>query len=298
MARLHTLPPTEQIYQSHVPARYIGYSIEKYFVSRFSYQSEQEWRAEILKGRITVNGVIATPGETLKEHDKIVTRAGLRAEPPANRQLEVIFENRHLRIFNKSAPIPVHPSGRYFQNSMTQLLKKVYPDEVPRPIQRLDLGTTGVIVFARTRSAAAFLMHQFKGKNIYKEYLAIVEGTPKEKKFCIDTPIGKTNGSKRGVGWGLTGAKPAVTEVQWLSACQGRSLLKVIPLSGRTNQIRVHLASLGLPIMNDRVYGREENSDLPIGLHAHRIRFNCFDDSLDVTARTPAHFHAFQDGKS
>jgi 23S rRNA pseudouridine1911/1915/1917 synthase len=183
MARLHTLPPTEQVYTSNVPARYIGYSIEKYFASRFSYQSKEEWMAEIRAGKITVNGAGATPGMILCEHDEIVTHAGVRVEPPANRQLEVIFENKHLRIFNKSAPIPVHPSGRYFQNSMTELLKEAYPDEVPRPIQRLDLGTTGVIVFARTRSAAAFLMLQFKGKNIYKEYRAIVEGTPGQKKF-------------------------------------------------------------------------------------------------------------------
>jgi 23S rRNA pseudouridine1911/1915/1917 synthase len=297
MARLHTLPPTEQVYQSHVPARYIGYSIEKYFVSRFGYQSEQEWVAEIRAGRITVNGVTATLGLTLREHDKIITRAGLRAEPPANRQLEVIFENRHLRIFNKAAPIPVHPSGRYFQNSMTELLKEAYPDEVPRPIQRLDLGTTGVIVFARTRQTAAFLMHQFKGKSIYKEYLALVEGTPRQKKFFIDTPIGKIKGSKRGVGADVIGAKLARTEVQWLSSHNGRSFLQVIPHSGRTNQIRVHLASLGLPIVNDRIYGQEENSNLPIGLHAHRIRFNCFDNLLDVTARTPAHFHPLQDGE-
>ncbi len=298
MARLHTLPPTEQVYQSHVPARYIGCSIEKYFVSRFSYQSEKEWVAEIRAGRITVNDRIATPGMVLSEHDKIVTRAGLRTEPPANRRLEIIFENRHLRIFNKAAPIPVHPSGRYFQNSMTELLKDVYPDEVPRPIQRLDLGTTGVIVFARSRKAAAFLMHQFKGKNIYKEYLALVEGTPRQKKFSIETPIGKIKGAKRGVGADLIGAKPAVTEVEWLSAQNGRSLLKVIPHSGRTNQIRVHLASLGLPIMNDRVYGQEENANLPIGLHAHRIRFNCFDDQLDVTAAPPKLFSCQRTGTS
>jgi 23S rRNA pseudouridine1911/1915/1917 synthase len=297
MTRLHTLPPTEQVYKSHVPAKYIGYSIEKYFISRFGYQSEKQWMAQILEGRITVNGVTAIPGVTLCEHDKIVTRAGFRVEPPANRQLEIVFEDRHLRIFNKAAPIPVHPSGRYFQNSMTELLKEVYPDEVPRPIQRLDLGTTGVIVFARTRQAAAFLMAQFKNKNIYKEYLAIVEGAPDQKKFTIDTPIGKLKGSKRGVGADLMGAKSALTEVHWLSTHQGRSLLKVIPHSGRTNQIRVHLASLGLPIMNDRIYGQEENADLPLGLHAHRIRFKYFDNWLDVTAAAPAHFHPLQDGE-
>jgi len=296
MTRLHTLPPTEQVYQSHVPAKYIGYSIEKYFISRFRYQSGQEWMALIRAGKITVNGQTATPGVTLREHDKIVTRAGLRAEPPANRRLEVLYEDRQVRIFNKSAPIPVHPSGRYFQNSMTELLKEIYPDEVPRPVQRLDLGTTGVIVFARTRQAAAFLMDQFKGKTIHKEYLAVVEGIPRRKKFTIDIPIGKIKGSKRGVGAGLTGSKPAVTEVQWLSARKGRSLLKVIPRSGRTNQIRVHLASCGLPIMNDRIYGQEENANLPIGLHAHRIRFKCFDNLLDVTAAEPAHFHSFRNG--
>ena len=117
--------------------------------------------ASILEGKITVNGQTVVPGLILHEHDKIVTHAGLRTEPPANRKLEVIYEDRHLRVFNKSAPIPVHPSGRYFHNSMTERLKEVYPDEVPRPIQRLDLGTTGVIVFARTCEAAAFLMDQF-----------------------------------------------------------------------------------------------------------------------------------------
>ena len=122
-----------------------------------------------------------------------------------------------------------------------------------------------------------------------------MEGTPHLKKFVIDTPIGKLKGSKRGVGADVIGAKPAVTEVQWLSAHKGRSLLKVVPRSGRTNQIRVHLASNGLPIMNDRIYGQEENADLPIGLHAHRIHFKCFDNLLDVTAAEPTHFHSFRD---
>ena len=297
MARLHILPPTEQIYRSSVPARYNGYPIEKYFVSRFNYQSEQEWIAQIRAGRITLNGRATQPGTVIREQDEIVTWAGMRTEPPANRQLEVIYEDRHLRIFNKSAPIPVHPSGRYFQNSMTELLKEVYPDEIPRPVQRLDVGTTGVIVFARTRQAAADLMDQFKGKYIIKEYLAIVEGIPSQKKFTINIPIGRLDGSKRGVGMDLIGAKPAVTEVELLSTCKNRSLLKVIPLSGRTNQIRVHLASLALPVMNDRIYGQENNSNLPLGLHAHRMRFKCFDNLLDVTAAQPAYFCSFRDGE-
>jgi RluA family pseudouridine synthase len=295
MARLHTFPPSEQIYKSHVPPRYNGYPIEKYFVDRFSYQTEQQWIAEIHAGRITVNGQTAIPGAVLREQDQIVTRAGMRTEPAANRQLEVLYQDQHLRIFNKAAPIPVHPSGRYFKNSMTELLKEVYPDETPRPVQRLDVGTTGVIVFARTRQAAGFLMHQFKSKTVSKEYLAIVEGIPEQRKFTINTPIGRLDGSKRGVGEALAGSKPAETEVEWLRSCEGRSLLKVVPLSGRTNQIRVHLASLRLPIVNDEVYGDGRQTDFPFSLHAHRMCFNYFDLSMDVSAACPEHFHSFFD---
>ncbi|MDA0691691.1 MAG: RluA family pseudouridine synthase [Nitrospinae bacterium] len=295
MTRLHTFPPSEQIYTSHVPAKYDGYPVEKYFVSRFSYQTEQQWIAEIRAGKITVNGKTVLPGAVLREQDQIITRAGMRTEPAANRNLEVLYLDRHLRIFNKAAPIPVHPSGRYFKNSMTELLKEVYPEETPRPVQRLDVGTTGVIVFARTRQAAGFLMHEFKGKTVLKEYMAIVEGIPAQKKFTIDAPIGRLDGSKRGVGETLAGSKPAETEVEWVRSFQGRSLLKVLPLSGRTNQIRVHLASRGLPIVNDEIYGNGKPTDLPFSLHAHRMRFKCFDLSIDATAACPDHFHSYFD---
>lgn len=293
MAHLHTPPPSEQVYQSHVPPEYDGFPVEKYFVSRFSYQTERQWTEQIRQGRITVNGLTVQPGAVLREQDKIVTRAGVRTEPPANRRLEVIYQDRHLRIFNKAAPIPVHPSGRYFKNSMTELLKEVYPDEVPRPTQRLDAGTTGVIAFARTRQTAAFLMHQFQGKAVFKEYLAIVEGIPAQKKFSVDAPIGRLDGSRRGVGEALAGSKTAHTQFEWMSSLEGRSLMKVIPLSGRTNQIRVHLASCGLPIVSDLVYGDPRPCDLPFSLHAHRIRFKYFDRSIDVTAACPAQFHRF-----
>ena len=293
MARLHILPPTEQIYKSCVPPRYDGVPIEKYFVSRFSYQTEQEWVRQIQAGRILLNGKPALLGEVVREQDEIVTRAGLRTEPPANRQLTVIYLDKHLRIFNKAAPIPVHPSGRYFKNSMTELLKEVYPEEIPRPVQRLDVGTTGAIVFARTRQAAGFLMHQFQGKTIFKEYRTLVEGIPSQKKFTIDAPIGRVKGAKRGVGEDVADAKPSRTEVECLSSFGGRSLLKVVPRSGRTNQIRVHLASVGLPIVSDSIYGEGKTADLPFSLHAYRIRFRCFDKLIEVTAACPEHYGSF-----
>jgi RluA family pseudouridine synthase len=281
---------SQQIYKSSPSPQYCGLSIEEYFSSRFTYQSKQDWITQIENGDISVNGVTAQTGYILKEGDWIITRAGVRQEPPANRKLEVIYQDSHIRVFNKPAPIPVHPSGRYFQNSMTEVLKQWYPEEIPRPVQRLDATTTGVIVFARTREAAGSLMNEFKNHRIKKEYLALVEGKPKTKNFCIDAPIGILKGSQRGVGDEIKNPKSAKTEVQCLATKNGQSLLKVSPLSGRTNQIRVHLSSYGLPVYNDMVYGKGSEGNYQYGLHALSLEFQYFDRTMEFKVAPPAHF--------
>jgi len=225
MNRLHTLPPTEQIYRSHVPPQYDSFPIEKYFATRFSYQDEEEWSRQIRAGKIIINGKVGLIGQKLRASDLAITNAGFRIEPAADRTLNVIYEDKNIRAFNKSAPIPVHPCGRYFKNSMTEVLKDVYPDEVPRPIQRLDVTTTGVIVFARTQKVAAFLMQEFQQNRVEKEYFALVEGVPRLKKFTIDKPIGKLAASKRVVWEEIPGSQPARTDVEWITSINGRSLL-------------------------------------------------------------------------
>ena len=289
---LYQPPPSQQIYESSPSTQYCGFLIEEYFARRFPYQSKKDWIAQVKKGDILINGLVARTGYVLKEGDRIITHAGLRQEPPANRNLRVVYEDSHIRVFNKPAPIPVHPSGRYFQNSMTEILRQLYPKEIPRPVQRLDVITTGVIIFARTREAAAFLMNEFKSHRIKKEYLALVEGEPEAKQFCIDAPIGILNGSHRGVGDQVNKAKPAKTEVQWLASKNGLSLLKVNPLSGRTNQIRVHLSSCGLPIYNDPVYGHGNAENYLYGLHAWNIEFKFFDRVMEFKVKPPSHFQS------
>ena len=293
MTRLHTLPPTEQIYRSHVPPQYDGFSIEKYFAARFSYQDEEEWSRQIVAGKIIVNDKVALIGQKLRTSDLTVTNAGFRVEPAADRTLNVIYEDKEIRAFNKRAPIPVHPCGRYFKNSMTEILKQVYLDELPRPIQRLDVTTTGVIVFARTQKAAAFLMQEFQQNRVEKEYFALVEGVPQSKQFTIDRPIGKLTASKRAVGKEIPGSQSARTDVEWLTSIDDLSLLRVIPRSGRTNQIRVHLASVGLPIYNDSVYGHGKVSDQEFNLHHRRMQFQCFDEKIQLTATCPPHFQPY-----
>ncbi len=290
---LHQPPASQQVYKSTIPSKYHGFAVEQYFATRFTYQTREAWIAQILNGDILLNGEKAQPGRILHEGDRVITHAGVRQEPPADRRLEVIYQDRNIRVFNKPAPIPVHPSGRYFQNSMTEVLREIYPEEIPRPVQRLDTTTTGLIVFARSKQAAGFLMREFKQQRIRKEYLALVKGKPEQKEFTLDEPIGVRAGAKRGVGDGIIKPQAATTQVEWLSSNDTHSILKVVPLSGRTNQIRVHLSSHGLPILNDEVYGEGEGETYEYGLHAWKLSFQCFDRFFEFKASPPPHFHSF-----
>ena len=295
MVKLYNPPPSEQIYESYLPGKYFGYTAINYFTERFPYLSQVEWKDRILDGRITVNGERVSPELILKQHDYIVTRMGFREEPPADRTLDVVYEDDAIRVFNKGAPLAVHPSGRYFKNSMTEILKEVYPDETPRPVQRLDALTTGLVVFAKSKEVATHLMREFEQNRVSKEYLALVEGIPSQKSFVVDAPIGRVVGSARAVGYQTQNPKEAVTHFEELSSLEGRTLLKALPRSGRTNQIRVHLASVGLPVVNDPVYGQRTDDAHRYGLHAHRLRFNGIDGEINLQAPWPEHFQPYLD---
>ena len=220
---------------------------------------------------------------------------GVREEPFADRTLDVIYEDDTVRVFNKGAPLAVHPSGRYFKNSLTEILKEAYPDETPRPVQRLDALTTGLVVFAKSKEVAAHLMRELEQNRVDKEYLVLVEGLPSQKFFMVDAPVGKVDGAARAVGYQTRNPKEAVTHFEELSSLDGRTLLKAFPRSGRTNQIRVHLASVGLPVVNDPVYGRRTDDAHRYGLHAHRLRFNGIDGEIDLQAPWPEHFQPYWD---
>jgi RluA family pseudouridine synthase len=293
MNSLHRPPATQQIYKSTISPQYHGVAVEQYFSSRFPYQTRQAWIDQILNGDITLNGEKARLGCILQEGDRIITHAGVRQEPPADRRLKVVYQDSHIRVFSKPAPIPVHPSGRYFQNSMTEVLKEMFPEEVPRPVQRLDATTTGLIVFARSRQAAGFLMKEFQGHRVDKKYLALVKGRPTQEQFTVTAPIGVVAGAQRGVGEGIKNPKPAITQVEVLTSSPTHSVLKVTPLSGRTNQIRVHLSSQGLPILNDEVYGEGDSENYEYGLHAWKLSFHCFDRHLEFCVPPPPHFQSF-----
>jgi len=111
----------------------------------------------------------------------------------------------------------------------------------------------------------------------------------------VDAPVGKIKGAARAVGYQTRNPKEAVTRFEELSSLNGRTLLKAFPRSGRTNQIRVHLASVDLPVVNDPVYGQRMDDSHRYGLHAYRLRFNGVNGEINLQAPWPEHFQPYLD---
>ena len=259
--------------------------------------SPAEWQAEFALGRV-VNlerkPVAATQ----------IVRAGQRylhlfpntTEPEVNGAVEILHEDEALIVVNKPAPLPMHAGGRFYLNTLQHILNAAYHPQTPYPAHRLDANTTGLVLAARTRSLAVNLQSQFAQGRVEKTYLARVAGHPPREDFRCDAPIsaGPSGLCSRTVD--LAEGREARTEFRVLRRfADGTTLLEARPLTGRTNQIRVHLWHLGLPVCGDPLYlpgrklGRTQTlavNDPPLCLQAAQARF------LHPLSREPAEFNA------
>jgi UPF0176 protein len=204
-------------------------------------------------------------------------------EPAVRADVRIIHEDEAILVLHKPAPLPVHPSGRFNRNTLQHILHQVYHPQKPRAAHRLDANTTGLIVCARTRHFAGILQPQFERSDVEKVYLVNVVGHPAWQQHACEAPIGH---QPREIGsreidpeTGLS----ARTEFEVLGRRNdGTALLQARPLTGRTNQIRLHLRHLGFPVVGDPVYRSDRSSeatqtlgvnDPPLGLHAWKISF-------------------------
>ncbi len=196
---------------------------------------------------------------------------------PADGPLDLVWEDDDLLVINKPAGILSHPGHGHFNDTLGNLVVGYYRKQGIRadyhPVHRLDKGTTGLIIIAKHAHAQQQLQNQLHTSAFRRVYLAVCEGVPEPLRGIIDAPIGRMDGSiiAREV---RTDGLHARTEYQVLSSTHGRSLLRLELDTGRTHQIRVHMAYLGHPLTGDFLYGTE-NNDL-IGrpaLHSAEVFF-------------------------
>jgi len=196
--------------------------------------------------------------------------------------LVVLYEDKHIAVIDKPAGLVVHPGTGVSSGTLVNALLARYPQLAEMPyaasrrgiVHRLDKDTSGVIVVALRPIALRRLMTQFQARTVEKEYLALVERVPKTAVGRIDVPIGR-DPKKRTRMAALRDGRPAISEFAIVEKFKnGRALLRVKLLTGRTHQIRVHLAFIGCPIAGDTVYGFRRPSIRRQFLHAARL---CFD---------------------
>ncbi len=166
-------------------------------------------------------------------------------------------------MVDKPAGIVVHPGAGRPSNTLMDLLMSSRPEMkgVGEPgrwgvVHRLDRDTSGVMVFAKTASAHAALSAQFKAHSIHRMYLALVRGNPGEESGIVDAPIGRHIKDRKRISTKTAKSRHAVTRWTVRERFGGLTLLEVYPETGRTHQIRVHLAFIGLPVTGDPVYGK------------------------------------------
>ena len=232
-------------------------------------------------GRITVDGV-ATPvdafvreGQLIAIHFKDNTPA--YALKPYPLQLVIPYEDEHLYIIDKPAPLASQSSANHPDDALENALYAHLhcpADFVYRPVNRLDKGTSGLMIVAKDAHAQHRLQKLLHSDDFARSYLAVVEGRLPAKKGVIDAPIGKEDAAsiRRLV---REDGKPSVTHYEVLEEGTRRSLVRLRLETGRTHQIRVHMAHLGCPVCGDFLYGTEL-PELPgrFALHSHELTLN------------------------
>jgi 23S rRNA pseudouridine1911/1915/1917 synthase len=245
-----------------VPATGAGQRLDAYLARSFPYRSRTQWVALVKSGRVRVNDRRVRPSRGLRLGDLLNYIPGNRPEPRVSRAYRIVYEDPWLLAIRKPANLPVHPSGRYFRNTLLLMLAADRGEEIDttelRIVHRLDRETSGLILFGKGRESAAALSLQFENREVRKEYIAIVHGRPDRDRFLVDAPIGPDPGSP--VRKAMTvrpDGQSARTSFRVLRRGPEHALILARPHTGRLHQIRVHLRHAGYPIVGDKVYGRD-----------------------------------------
>jgi RluA family pseudouridine synthase len=276
--------PRDSYKPLNVPADCDGKTLLEMLCRVVKNVSREYWEAECARGLI-----VNLEGEKISAPQ--IVRGGQRyrhvfpnvTEPDVNGAVEILHEDEALIVLNKPAPLPMHAGGRFYLNTLQHLLNAAYHPQKPHPAHRLDANTTGVVLVTRTRHFAGKLQPQFERGQVEKTYLVRVHGCPESETFSCDAPISTESGELGSRTVDEEFGDSARTEFRVRQRLgDGTTLLEARPLTGRTNQIRVHLWHLGFPVFNDPVYlpGKQLGDmqtlgvgDPPLCLHAWKIKF-------------------------
>jgi len=250
----------ETLLEATVGPDLAGARLDQALASLFSDYSRSRLQAWTREGRVSVNGEQRRPRDKVAIDDRLQLRAVAEEQVacvPQDIPLRIVFEDEHLLVVNKPAGLVVHPAAGNPDGTLQNAL--LYHDpaliELPRAgiVHRLDKDTTGLMVIGRSQAAYKRLVESIAARTVKREYRALVIGSMPAG-ATIDMPIGRHPTQRTRMAVNPMG-KPSVTHFRVLEHFRGHTLLKVILETGRTHQIRVHMAHLRHPVFGDQVYG-------------------------------------------
>lgn len=237
--------------------------------------SRSTWQKYCKAGYVKVNGKVVTAPDKLLDEDDHVTFDIPDAPDFSGQELPILYEDADVIVINKPAGVLTHAKGTLnAEFTVGEFMRSRTTDgqDTNRPgiVHRLDRDTSGVMIAAKTPEAKRWLQKQFAMRKLKKTYLALVSGQPKEPIAQLDLPI-ERNPKKPQTFRVSPNGKSAQTIYKTLQSFKNFSLLELKPTTGRTHQLRVHLAYLNCPIVGDRVYGRENKQLSRMFLHASEL---------------------------
>lgn len=269
------------------------------YLKKLHISGKQVAHLKGIENGIQVNGEHVTVRFILHEGDIInldmEDKTGSEAVKANCLPISVLYEDNGIVVCNKPPFMPTHPSHGHYDDTLANALAYYYKDKpfVFRPVNRLDRNTSGVVMVAKDPRSASVMYTEMLGRRINKEYIAVVDGEFSGEGM-IEKPLRRTKESiivREVCQIGEEGAQYAKTEYRVLAFGNGMSTVILKPLTGRTHQLRVHLASIGHPIVGDDLYGKESSKINRQALHALSVVFNrnysTEPDTVSVTAPIP-----------
>lgn len=258
---------------------HVGVRLDAYLASQIEGWSRARLQKLIESEDVLVNGKPSKPSYKLREHDEIEVE--LIAPPadrfsPENIPLDIVYEDDTLVVVNKSAGLVVHPAAGIPSGTLANALAyhfQTLPDRGVRPgiVHRLDRETSGLLVVAKTEAALEDLSDQFRDRTVYKSYVALVHGRVQSAPGRIDEPLARDRSNRTRMAV-VRGGRNALTLYRVRRSFERFTLLDVELKTGRTHQIRVHLAWIKHPVVGDETYGGgRDNTILDVRLRA-RVR--------------------------
>jgi len=291
-----------------VPAECSGWRLDHFLKRRIGRMSRTKIQTIIGEQISFPDGRPARPSSPVRAGEVIVLRRPAPVEPDVPRRFDILYEDDSVMVIDKPAGLPMHTTAKFWRNTLVALLRELYPDEQMEIAHRIDRETSGVLLIARNRTAASFLTRAFARRAVDKTYLALVKGQPPDT-GRIDLPLRLLDTRTRimmGAASSAEAGLPAVTSFSVIRRLSAHALCEAKPMTGRQHQIRVHFASLGHPIVGDKLYGASEAlfmracdegvtdellacfDGLPRhALHAHRLSFPHPVTKQTVTVESP-----------